>query len=129
MQDKNTEIIIFSSRLRERMKCYSLTQNQLGEMSNISQSTISSYLIGRTAPRSDELYRLSNALGVTMDWLWGESESEQNSHDAQLEDLTLARQEIARLRNKLKSATQTLEGAYKLALEALKLEEEGEKNE
>lgn len=58
-----------------------------------------------------------------MEWLWGESDHEQNDFNLHSDDLASARQEIIRLRNKLKSATQTLEGAYKLALEALKLEE------
>lgn len=75
-QDKISDNAIFISRLGEMMKRNSLTQNQLGVVTKISQSTISSYLLGRTAPKSDELFRLATQLSVSMDWLWGRIESE-----------------------------------------------------
>lgn len=67
---------IFISRMNELLKNTGLSQNELGRMSNISQATISSYLKGRTAPKSGELSRLSDFFGVSMDYLWGRSEAQ-----------------------------------------------------
>lgn len=62
---------IFISRTYELLKTTGLSQNELGRMTNISQATISSYLKGRTAPKSGELSRLADFFGVSMDYLWG----------------------------------------------------------
>lgn len=105
------------------MKLNSLTQSELAKMIGIRQTSVSDYQNGKSVPSADIFLRISLSLGVTMEWLSGiDSESKENGSN--LDDLTFARLEITRLRNKLKSATQTLEGAYKLALEALKLEDE-----
>ena len=61
---------IFISRISVLMKKIGLSQNELGRMTNISQATISSYLKGRTAPKSGELSRLADFFGVSMDYLW-----------------------------------------------------------
>lgn len=122
-QDKNMFLHIFSQRLNEGMKLNSLTQSELAKMIGIRQTSVSDYQNGKSVPSADIFLRISLSLGVTMEWLSGiDSESKENGSN--LDDLTFARLEITRLRNKLKSATQTLEGAYKLALEALKLEDE-----
>ena len=67
---------IFISRTDALMKKTGLSQNELGRMTNISQATISSYLKGRTAPKSGELSRLADFFGVSMDYLWGRSENQ-----------------------------------------------------
>lgn len=67
---------IFISRISVLMKKIGLSQNELGRMTNISQATISSYMKGRTAPKSGELSRLADFFGVSMDYLWGRSENQ-----------------------------------------------------
>lgn len=59
-----------------------------------------------------------------MEWLWGVNNKPEDCNSTN--ELLQARQEIARLKSKLRSARKTLEGAYSLALEALELEEEKE---
>lgn len=101
----------------------SFKQNDLAEIIKIRQTSVSDYLNGKSVPSADIFLRISIALGVSMEWLSG-IDSEEKEHSLHFDNIPSARQEITRLKNKLKSATQTLEGAYKLALEALKLEDE-----
>lgn len=65
---------IFISRLNDILNDMKLSQNELGRMTKISQATISSYLKGRTAPKSGELSRLADFAGVSMDYLWGKTD-------------------------------------------------------
>lgn len=117
---------IFPKRLAEAMQSNSLTQKGLEKVSNIPQSNISAYLTGKMEPKASVLCQLSATLGVTMEWLWGVEEQSSPDTESPTSELLAARKEIIRLKNKLHSARKTLEGAYKLALEALKIEEEKE---
>lgn len=110
-------------RLRISMRDKSLTQMQLQDLSGISQGAISDYLKGKSEPKSDALYRLSRIFNVSMEWLWGGEEPVIPETGTPQNDLLSAKKEIIRLKNKLRSARKTLEGSYKLALEALKIEE------
>ncbi|OCA04213.1 helix-turn-helix domain-containing protein [Akkermansia glycaniphila] len=82
---------IFISRLQVMSIRLKLTQKTLGELCNVNQATISSYLSGRRSPGADELARLSAALGVSMDWLWGVSEKMGESDISQMENNKLQR--------------------------------------
>ncbi|MEG2971475.1 MAG: helix-turn-helix transcriptional regulator, partial [Akkermansia sp.] len=110
-------------RLAEAMQSNSLTQKGLEQISNIPQSNISAYLKGKMEPKASVLYQLSATLGVSMEWLWGVDEPAILEKVTPANDLLSAKKEIIRLKNKLRSARKTLEGSYKLALEALKIEE------
>lgn len=45
-----------------------MTKAQLAELVSVSPTAIGNYCNGRI-PKADELYRISNALRVTMEWL------------------------------------------------------------
>lgn len=124
-QEKIPVLEYFSKRLRLAMESNGLTQKNLESLSGVTQSSISAYLREEMEPKISVLYQLSATLGVSMEWLCGiDSSSETPDSAMPIDELLKARQEIARLKNKLRSATKTLEGAYTLAMEALKLEEE-----
>lgn len=114
MQEKNTTIPIFSSRLRAKMQSIPLTQKQLEEASKIRQTSISDYLNGKAIPSADALSRLAAALGVTMDWLWGVAEDPQGAAPGGKRHKRTAKAnpdtaETILLRNKLDMATAALE--------------------
>lgn len=109
MQEKNTAYPIFSSRLRAAMQHKQLTQKKLEELSKIRQTSISDYLNGKAVPSADALSRLSDALGVTMDYLWGKGDEEKNQPSEQTESSKTE----AILRAKLDMATSALETLIK----------------
>lgn len=98
MQVKNTASPLFSSRLVQAMNVNHLTQKDLEEMTKIRQTSISEYKNGKTIPSADALMRLANALGVTMDWLYGRTEAPHTT--CEQEDL---RHENHLLRDRLKT--------------------------
>lgn len=106
MQEKNLQNVLFISRLQSAMKSKKLKQKDLGYMANIGQSAVSAYLSGRRSPGAAELSRMSQALGVSMGWLWGlEEESQQEQSKIQQENILL--------RAKLDMAISTLKGTLK----------------
>lgn len=86
-----------------------LTQKKLEELSKIRQTSISDYLNGKAVPSADALSRLSDALGVTMDYLWGKEDEEKNQPQEQTESSKTE----AILRAKLDMATSALETLVK----------------
>lgn len=62
----------FSRKLALAMKNNVLTQMKLAQKSGLSQTAISNYLNGRV-PKSAELAKLANALGVSCDYLLGKA--------------------------------------------------------
>lgn len=99
---------IFSLRLLEAMKRRELTQNELSKETGITQAAISRYLGDKNQPRATELCLLSKSLGVTMDWLWGESEEKIETLS---EDYWKGKLRDAETRVKI--AVSALEGALK----------------
>ena len=59
----------FPQRLRELRRKRNLSQNDLGQMIDLHYTHIGRYERGLSAPSTETLYKLANALGVTMDWL------------------------------------------------------------
>lgn len=59
----------FSERLAEQMSSKSINQKTLSALAGVAQGTISKYLNGKE-PKSAELFRIAQALGVTMDYLY-----------------------------------------------------------
>lgn len=51
------------------MQDQKVTQAELAQRARVSQGAISRYLNRKAAPKAEELYRISMALGVTMEWL------------------------------------------------------------
>ncbi len=74
---------IFSQRLRYLMKSRKCTYKSLALSAELSSATIANYLSGDRSPRAEELARLANSLGVTMDYLWGREESCEHTRSNQ----------------------------------------------
>lgn len=60
-----------SERLRAVRKARGLTQEQVADLTGVSQSAISLYELGRREPYIITAKRLAIAYGVTLDWLMG----------------------------------------------------------
>lgn len=58
-------------RLKETMRLRGKTQADLVRDTGLNRGTISRYLSGEVEPRQDAAYKLSNALNVSVTWLWG----------------------------------------------------------
>ena len=59
----------FSHRLMEAMVRKGINQKELSEIASVPQGAISNYCNEKGMPSSEVLYRLSNALEVSMEWL------------------------------------------------------------
>ena len=96
------------------MQSIPLTQKQLEEVSKIRQTSISDYLNGKAIPSAEALSRLAAALGVSMDWLWGVADEQQDASPGGKRPKRTAKAhpdnaETILLRNKLEMATAALE--------------------
>lgn len=105
MQAKNSANQLFVSRLKEAMDNKGFNQSILSKRCNITQSTISTYLLAKRTPGADELGRLALALGVSIDWLWGFTADNESSRD-----IDRYKSEILRLKSRLRTALSTLQG-------------------
>lgn len=75
MQDKFSLTEQFSVRLTKAIRQFPLKQKEISEQVNITEQTLSRYKSGNRLPDTEELYRLANFLGVSLDWLLGKDES------------------------------------------------------
>lgn len=103
MARRKTENSLFVYRLKTLMIDKSFTQRELAMRADVAQGAISDYLRSDRSPGAAELFRLSQALGVSMDYLWGAT-------DAYLKGDQLAA-DNQELKGALKFAVGTLEGA------------------
>lgn len=62
---------VFSERINDIMNKRHITQKQLAEMANVTESAMSYYANGARTPRISVLSRLAGVLGVTTDYLLG----------------------------------------------------------
>lgn len=67
----NSQADILAKRLREAMAAKDLTIQEVADKSGISSSGLKRWLAGTGVPRSDNLQRVADTLGVTWDWLLG----------------------------------------------------------
>lgn len=102
-QEKIIRNAVFRERLRLLMSRNNLTQMQLHEITKISQGAISDYLKGKSEPKAAALYRLSRTFSVTMEWLWGEDETDSTPKGGEICDEEKLRQENAVLKDRLKT--------------------------
>lgn len=78
-------------RLRECRKRMHLTMKELGAMVGVTEAAISHYELGKRQPDYDLAVKLSECLGVTVDYLLGREEApppppkEKNSADMRAE--------------------------------------------
>lgn len=74
-------IKIVNKRIAEALKLREMTQKDLSDKTGISEASISQYVNGRVAPKSDGLFLIAQALHVTEPWLLGYDVSfEQNNN-------------------------------------------------
>ncbi|WP_432408864.1 helix-turn-helix domain-containing protein [Wukongibacter sp. M2B1] len=69
----------FNERLRELRKDSDMTQAQLGELLNISHSTINRYESGMHEPDINAINKLANIFEVTTDYLLGRTNIKEMS--------------------------------------------------
>ena len=65
---------IFSERLAKLMSLRNLTQKELAEKTNITESAISYYVKGARTPSGEILARMAENLSTTTDFLLGRTE-------------------------------------------------------
>lgn len=68
---KSDRVSDLKSRLKERLKVCGLRPVDLAKKTGIPKSAISYYMSGRSIPRSDRIYLISQALEVSEAWLMG----------------------------------------------------------
>ncbi|WP_300282241.1 helix-turn-helix domain-containing protein [uncultured Subdoligranulum sp.] len=62
------------SRIKKARKAANLTQAELAKYAGVATITISQYERGVREPKVDPLLRIANALGVTVDYLYGRTD-------------------------------------------------------
>ena len=80
-----------------------MTQQELSGLSGISQGTISKYRNKKQIPKSKELYAISKALGVKMEYWFGEThETIPNRNDSEWKErATTAERKLKRVNSSL----------------------------
>ncbi|AST97926.1 helix-turn-helix domain-containing protein [Shouchella clausii] len=103
---------IVPERLKALRKERQLTQEQLGELINVTKVSISGYENGNRTPDTDTLRRLADVFGVSTDYLLGRSKEKNGSffYDNELthKEAQLLREHLAFIRfraNKKESET------------------------
>ena len=111
----------FAQRLRELRKQKNLSQTELGQLAHLHYIHIGRFKRGASRPSGDTLKRLSDALGVTSDYLFDGATDE--AAKARFEDRELLKQfqEVKRLSDEDKNVIKKLLDAFltKKQLQAL----------
>lgn len=68
---KDQEKDELKNRLREALDRAGMRPIELSEMTDIPKSMISYYLSGKTKPKADRIYKISQALNINEAWLLG----------------------------------------------------------
>lgn len=61
--------VTIGERIKQVRNAKGLTQKQLGAISGTSEITIRQYELGKRQPRLEQLQRIAEALGTTVNWL------------------------------------------------------------
>lgn len=67
----NNKISTISKRMQEAMEAKDIKQAELCRATGIGKSSISTYISGDYEPKQTNLYKIANALGVSIAWLSG----------------------------------------------------------
>ena len=62
---------VFERRMREILSSRGMTITKLSEISGITKATIYCNMRGKNVPNAYTLSKYADALGVSMDWLYG----------------------------------------------------------
>lgn len=73
---------IVGDNIKRELMAKKLSQKELCEMTNISESAMSKYLSKETPLRTDILAKIANALGTTMNQLLGLKAKEDSTYDS-----------------------------------------------
>lgn len=79
----------FSQRLEEIKKDRRMTNKEIGELCGASEAAVRSWLSGSKVPAADRVATLADALGVSIDYLYGKEQKKRPAalHDKALNDL------------------------------------------
>lgn len=70
MQEKNAKKSnLFCDRLRQLLELSPKTQKEIAKELDIGESSIVYYKAGKGLPKSNELYRMAQYFGCSMEWL------------------------------------------------------------
>lgn len=69
--EKYERVESVANRLRKAMNISGKSQADLVRETGIGKSNLSRYITGKFDPKSDTVYKLATALGVSEMWLWG----------------------------------------------------------
>ena len=98
-------------RLNEAFSASGMTQTELCDKTGITKGALSSYLSGRYFPKQRAIEALSNALGVSITYLMGYDEMNEDRSNAQEEIL------IEKIRKLSDSSRFVLEGIIDTLIE------------
>lgn len=71
-------VMEFNERIRMIMNVKGLTQKELSQKANITETSMSKYLSGERTPRIDVIVNVANALDISVDSLLGGKETTIN---------------------------------------------------
>lgn len=77
------------NRIREVRKAKKLSQTELAEMLHVHQTAVSQWENGKTEPDMDNLCRIADIFGVTVDYLLG-VDTQSQTIDEQLSEIDFA---------------------------------------
>jgi transcriptional regulator with XRE-family HTH domain len=97
----------FGIFLKTAMQSCKVTQAELATRSDVSQGAISRYLNGKASPKAEELLRISQALGVSMEFLLTGHGPQPRVVPAESGSLKSARAEAEKLARQLREAEGT----------------------
>lgn len=80
------EAKLFPERLLIAIHRRKITQRELAERIGVSPKVISKYVRGRSTPTLDTLYKIADALDVSVDWLLGRTNEPAEFHATEIED-------------------------------------------
>lgn len=80
-----------TNRILELLSEQKMTQKELAQMAEITESAISHYVKGDRVPRGVNLMKIARALGTTTDYLLGENEKSDRESDLKVVKTLIAR--------------------------------------
>ena len=65
------EYCVFGERLKEILDERRMTQREIAEKAEITETSISRYVSSKRVPKATEILKIANALGCSCDYLLG----------------------------------------------------------
>lgn len=80
-----------ANRIAELLSKRNMTQKELSQVAEITESAISHYVKGDRVPRGVNLIKISKALGVTTDYLLNSDEEDDKENELRIVKTLIAR--------------------------------------